>query len=147
MTERLTSVLLNPQQGHQVFSQAWTHAKNMLMAGHRMTLSLKPETRSDAQNRLLHARLQDVSRQCEWAGAKRSVDTWRRLFLSAWMRTRNEHVEVLPALDGHGVDIVYASTTKLSRAECSELCEFVMAWGSSLDAPVRWSVASLGGDE
>lgn len=55
-------------------------------------------------------------------------------------------VELLPALDGHGVDIVYASTTKLSRADCSELSEYVMAWGSDREVPVRWSIASLGGD-
>jgi hypothetical protein len=39
-----------------------------------------------------------------------------------------ESVEILPALDGHGVDIVPARTSKLSRKECADLIEFVMAW-------------------
>jgi hypothetical protein len=144
--DRISVGLWNPQQGYQQLLQAWHWAKAMLMAGHRLVLELRPETRSDAVNRLLHARLSDVSKQCQWAGAARSKDTWRRLFTSAWLRARNEHVEVLPALDGHGVDIVYASTTKLSNAQCSELAEYVMAWGSDQDPPVRWSIASLGGE-
>ena len=64
--------------------------------------------------------------------------------MSAWMRTRNEHVEMLPALDGHGIDIVYASTTKLSRAECADLSEYILAWGSEREVP--WCPASLAED-
>lgn len=147
VSERIALSLWNPQQGYQAVLQAWAHAKSQLFAGHRLVLELRPETRSDAVNRLLHARLGDVSKQCQWAGAYRSKDTWRRLFTSSWLRVRNEHVEVLPALDGHGLDIVYASTTNLSNAQCSELAEYVMAWGSSQEPPVKWSVASLGGEE
>lgn len=147
MSERLTLRLWNPVQAHQQLRQAWEMVKAALMAGQRLVLEVRPETRSDAQNRLLHARLHDVSAQCEWAGAKQDVDTWRRLFTSAWLRTQGQQVSMLPALDGHGVDIVYASTTKLSRAQCAELSEYVMAWGSDRDVPVRWSIASLGGDE
>lgn len=144
--DRITVALWNPQQGYQQLLQAWRWAKAMLIAGHRLVLELRPETRSDAQNRLLHARLTDVSKQCQWAGAKRSKDTWRRLFMSSWLRVQGDHVEVLPALDGHGVDIVYASTTKLSRAQSADLSEYVMAWGSDQEPPVRWSIASLGGE-
>ena len=144
MSERITLDLFNPQQAHTALSDAWRHAKAWLMAGHRLVLEIRPQTRSDAQNRLLHARLGDVSRQCQWAGAARDVDTWRRLFTSAWLRTQGQQVELLPALDGHGVDIVYASTTKLSRAQCAELSEYVMAWGT--DQGVEWSQTSLGAD-
>ena len=145
--ERVSIPLFNPQQAHAALSGAWQQVKALLMAGHRLVVEIRPEKRSDAVNRLLHARLQDVSKQCEWAGAKRDVDTWRRLFMSAWLRTRGEQVELLPALDGHGVDIVYASTTKLSSAQCSDLAQSVMAWGVDHEPPVKWSLASLGGEE
>jgi hypothetical protein len=145
MTERLTIRLWNPVQAHQEIGRAWLWAKAMLTAGHKLVIELRQETRSDAQNRLLHSRLNDIARQIEWAGCKREVDTWKRLLTAAWLRAKGESIEILPALDGHGVDVVFRHTSKLTRAECSELSEFVMAWGAERD--VQWCPASLGGDE
>lgn len=130
MTERITLPLYEPVQAHRAISEAYKHAKAWLMAGHRLTLEIRPEKRSDAQNRLLHACLSEISKQMEWAGAKRDVDTWKRLLVAAWLRARGEHVEMLPALDGHGVDIVFRRTSQLTKAECAELSEFVMAWAA-----------------
>lgn len=111
-------------------SKAWHSAKALLLAGHRLVLEVRPETRSSAQNAKLHAMLQDVARQVEWAGAKRDVTTWKRLMTAAWLRARGEPVEVLPAIDGHGVDIVFERTSRLSCGECAELIEFIQAWGA-----------------
>ena len=131
MAERLTMSLYNTQQGHQAIKTAWQHAKGWLGAGgQRLTLEIRPEKRSDAQNRLLHACLGEISKQIEWAGCKRDVDTWKRLLTAAWLRARGEHIEMLPALDGHGVDIVFRRTSQLTKAECAELSEFVMAWAA-----------------
>ena len=122
--------LTEPVQAHKALMYAWTHAKAWLMAGHRLVLEVRPEKRSDAQNRLLHACLSEISKQVEWAGAKRDVDTWRRLLTAAWLRARGEPIEMLPALDGHGVDIVFRRTSQLTKAEFAELSEFVMAWAA-----------------
>ena len=130
MAERITLPLINPVQAHQAIETAWRHAKAWLMAGHRLTLEVRQEKRSDAQNRLLHACLSEISKQVEWAGAKRDVDTWKRLLTAAWLRARGESVEVLPAIDGHGIDVVFRHTSKLTKAECAELSEFVMAWAA-----------------
>lgn len=127
---RLTLQLWEPVQAHRALMHAWVNAKALLLAGHRLVLEIRPETRSDAQNRLLHACLSDISRQVEWAGAKRDVDTWKRLLTAAWLRARGDQVELLPAIDGHGVDIVFRRTSQLSRSECAELSEFVMAWAA-----------------
>jgi len=35
---------------------------------------------------------------------------------------------VLPAIDGHGIDVVFRRTSKLTKAECAELVDFVQAW-------------------
>jgi len=126
----MVATLYNPQQARGPFEQAWLKAKAMLMAGNRLTLTLRPEKRSDAQNRLLHACIGEISKQVEWAGAKRDVETWKRLLVAAWLRARGESLEILPALDGHGVDIVFRRTSKLNKSECAELSEFVMAWAA-----------------
>lgn len=70
MAERITMSLYNAQQAHQAIQTAWRHAKGWLMASDtRLTLEIRPEKRSDAQNRLLHACLSEISKQVEWAGA------------------------------------------------------------------------------
>lgn len=138
MAERITMSLYNAQQAHQAIQAAWHHAKGWLMAGDtRLTLEIRPEKRSDAQNRLLHACLSEISKQVEWAGAKRDVDTWKRLLTAAWLRARGEGVEVLPAIDGHGIDVVFRHTSKLTKAECAELSEFVMAWAAEHDIVIH----------
>lgn len=89
-----------------------------------------PQKRSNAENALLHAMLQYISEHQTWAGKKRDVETWKRLLVAAWCRATNQHVEMLPALDGHGVDIVFRRTSELDRKECAELIEYIYAWGA-----------------
>lgn len=142
MSERRSLVLVAPQQAAQQLPEVWAWIKAMLVAGHRLVLEVRQETRSDAQNRLLHSRISDIARQLEWAGKKRDTDTWKRLLTAAWLRARGEPVEFLPAIDGHGVDVVFRHTSKLTRAECVELSDYIMAWGD--EQGVQWRPASLG---
>ena len=128
--EKITLKLWSPTQAAKDLPGVWAWIKAMTVAGHRLVLEIRPEKRSDAQNRLLHACLSEISKQVEWAGAKRDVDTWKRLLTAAWLRARGEPIEMLPAVDGHGVDIVFRRTSQLTKAECAELSEFVMAWAA-----------------
>lgn len=137
MPERLSLRWYSAQQAHQSLLELWAWAKPLLMAGHRLALTVQPDTRSGRQNRYLHAMLGDIARQVDWAGKKRDTDTWKRLLTAAWLRARGESVELLPAIDGHGVDVVFRRTSKLTRAECSELCEYIMAWCSEHDVALR----------
>ena len=139
MPERLTLRLFSATQGHEAMQQIWRQAKALLTRKDAppLVVELREETRSLKQNALLHAMLGDISRQVEWAGKKRDTDTWKRLLTAAWLRARGESVELLPAIDGHGVDVVFRRTSKLTRAECSELCEYVMAWCSEHDVALR----------
>lgn len=142
MSERITLSLWEPVQAHKALMHAWTHAKAWLMSGHRLVLEVRPEKRSNQQNRLLHALIADIAAQVEWAGAKREAEVWKRLLTAAWSRVHGQHVEVLPALDGHGVDLVPARTSKLTKAECADLCTFIEAWGAEhgvrFTAPEGW---------
>ena len=131
MTERLSIRCWEPAQAHKaIASQLWPMLKASLMAGRRMVLELRPETRSNPQNAKLHAMLTDIARQVEWAGQKRDAETWKRLMVAAWCRAEGEAVEFLPALDGKGVDLVFRHTSKMSRAEVASLIEYVTAWSA-----------------
>lgn len=126
----MKAVLYSASQGHSEFARLWGHAKPLLMAGHRLALSLTDRTRSADQNARLHALLGEISEQIEWAGAKRDIETWKRLLTAAWGRVQGEQPTILPALDGHGFDVLYRRTSQLTVSECSDLMEFVQAWAA-----------------
>lgn len=126
----VTALLVNAQQGHTRLMALWRDAKPWLIAGHRLVITIRPEGRTGNQNAALHAWIGDIASRMEWAGQKRDVETWKRLLVAAWLRARGEALEVLPALDGHGVDIVFRRTSSLTKAECAELLDFIQAWAA-----------------
>ena len=91
-------------------------------------VKVSPPGRSLDQNAALHALLSDIAARREWVGKKWDVTFWKRLLTAAWCRATAQSAIVVPALDGAGVDIVYRHTSKLTKAECSELIEFIHAW-------------------
>lgn len=125
---KATLHLHNPQQGHATWAGMWPHLKAWLFAGHRLEVSVRPARRSTEQNALLHVLLSRISERIEWAGKRRDIETWKRLLTAAWLRSRGESIEVLPALDGHGIDVVFRRTSDLTVAECGELVEYIQAW-------------------
>ena len=137
MAERLTLPLYNAQQAHQAIQTAWHHAKGWLMASDtRLTLEIRPEKRSDAQNRRLWAMLADISAQVDWYGQKLTSEEWKDVFSASLKRTK-----VVPGLDG-GFVVCGQSTSKMTKAEMCELQELMEAFGAEkgvrFRAPDGW---------
>ncbi len=137
MAERLTLPLINAQQAHQAIQTAWQHAKGWLMAGDtRLTLEIRPEKRSDAQNRRLWAMLADISAQVDWYGQKLTSEEWKDVLSASLKRTK-----VVPGLDG-GFVVCGQSTSRMTRAEMCELQELMEAFGAQqgvkFRAPEGW---------
>lgn len=123
--ERQTVTLYNAQQGHQALQSVWRDClKPMLMAGHRMVLEVRPEKRSDAQNRRLWAILGDVARQVEWYGQKLTPEDWKHVFTAALKKER-----VVPGLNG-GFVVLGQSTSRMTRSEMCELQELIEAFAA-----------------
>ena len=133
MAERLTIPLYDAQQGRQAIQTAWTYAKAWLMAGHRLTLEIRPEKRSDAQNRRLWAMLRDISQQVDWHGSKLSDDEWKDVFTAALKRQK-----VVPGLDG-GFVVCGQRTSRMTKAEMAELQDLIEAFGAQHE--VRFSAS------
>ncbi len=91
-------------------------------------VKIGPPKRTGDQNAALHAKITEIAQRREWCGKRWDVETWKRLLTAAWCRAKNESIVMLPALDGQGVDIVFRRTSKLNKAECSSLLDFVEAW-------------------
>lgn len=108
------------------------------MAGHRLVLEIRPETRSDRQNRLLHALFSDVSRQVEWMGKKRTPAEWKVIFVSGHSVATKSGAEIVPGLEGEFCNI-RESTAHMTKARLSSLLEYVMAWCVANDVELRES--------
>jgi hypothetical protein len=91
-------------------------------------VTFEPPKRGLDINAALHATLGEIAARVEWAGRRRSIECWKRLLVAAWMRAVGEQVEMLPALDGHGVDIVYSPTSEMSQAQMRDLLAYIDAW-------------------
>jgi hypothetical protein len=109
-------------------------------AGRVLRVTVGEPKRTLAENAKLHAMLSEVAEQVEWAGKKRDVEVWKRLVVSAWCRARGEPVEILPALDGHGIDIVPVRTSRLSKKDCAELIEWLYCFGAENNVTFTESV-------
>lgn len=113
---RQSVTLFNPQQAHQVIAATvWPSVKALLMAGHRLVLEVRPETRSLAQNARLWAILGEISDQVDWYGQRLTPEEWKDVFSASLKKTR-----VVPGLDG-GFVVCGQSTSRMTRSEMTEM--------------------------
>lgn len=96
-----------------------------------LVVIIKPKkiTRNQRQNALLHAVLADISKQVKWHGQMFDLVTWKRLCMASWLREKREQPRLIPALDGHGVDIIFERTSQLNVKDCAEFCTWCIAFG------------------
>ena len=114
-----------PAQAHKVLtSVVWPEVKAQTMAGRRMVIEVRAETRSLEQNARLWAMLADISKQVEWYGHRLTPDEWKDVFSASLKRTK-----VVPGLDG-GFVVCGQSTSKMTIAEMCELQELMEAFGA-----------------
>lgn len=125
----------NPR-ARQVAELAMQEVLQQSTAGADFDVTISEPRRTLAENALLHALISELARKLEWAGKRRDAETWKRLLVAAWYRAEGKALEILPALDGHGVDIVPVRTSRLSKRDCADLIEFVQWWGA--EQGVRW---------
>ncbi len=117
----------------QIYTMAHAEARRraisaVTLAKDGYVVTIRPSTRNLETNAKLHALLTEISETREWAGERRSVTVWKRLLVASFLRARGEPLEVLPALDGSGVDVIYEHTSQMSQKVCGELIEFIEAW-------------------
>lgn len=106
-------------------------AEQSYTAGHTYRLIVAEERqrsnrRSLDQNARMWAMLGEISEQVEHCGRKYSPDQWKCLFLHAC----GQEISFLPALDNQTfVPWGLQSSSRLTKAEMSELIEFMLSWG------------------
>lgn len=99
-------------------------------SGHFVTI--EPPKRGLLQNDAIHAKLRDISTQLDWprgSGNKWKLLVWKRLAMASWLREEGECPEMIPALDGNGMDVIYEKTSQLTIAQASRFLEWLTAFG------------------
>lgn len=108
---------------HQVARQRAIQA--VIEAPDGFSVKIAPATRSLEQNAALWAMLGDVAKQVVWHGRKLDEESWKNIFTSSLKRQ-----DVVPNLDGTGFVVLGQSTSKMSKAEMSDLLELIQAFGA-----------------
>lgn len=145
--EKITLKLWSPTQAAKDLPGVWAWIKAMLIAGHRLALEVRPETRSDQQNKLLHALIGDVSKQKDWMGKKLPPEAWKVLFVSGHSVATKQGAELVPGLEGEFCNI-RESTARMGKARLNSLVEYILAWcalnGVELREARQWVDAETG---
>ena len=142
MTETYKTTIFNPVQAHKALLEAWNWVKPMVIAGHRLNVVIKPETRSLAQNNLMWSCLTDLSTQLQWCGKKMTPEGWKD-FITAHI----DGQDIVPNMDGTGFVTIGRgkSTSQMTIKEMTEVIELCHAFGA--DKNVKWSKTSIGRDD
>lgn len=104
----------------------------ILKAPEGMLVEFREDTRSLDQNAKLWPMLDDVARQVEWYGQRLTSDEWKDVFTASLRKSR-----VVPGLDAGSFVVLGLHTSKLKKAEFSDLLELIYAFGAERD--VVWS--------
>ena len=91
------------------------------------------DTRTDEQNKKLWPMLEDVSKQVPWFGQMLSKEDWKLIFLASL----NREIRIVPNLENNGFVNLSTSSSKLSKAQFSDLIELIYKLGAERE--VVWT--------
>ena len=135
---RVSVLLHSTQQAKPALADVWNWIEAQTMAGNKVQLEAKTQTRTIKQNAMMWSCLTDLSRQVDWYGQKLSPDDWKHLLTASLRKQR-----AVPGIDG-GFVVIGLSTSKMTIPEMIEMVDLCHAFGS--EKGVNWSVTSLGRD-
>ena len=137
--EKITLKLWSPTQAAKELPAVWQWIKAMLIAGHRLVLEVRPETRSLEQNQIMWSCLKDLSDQVTWFGKKLTKEGWK-CFVTGHL----DGQDLVPNMDGTGFISIQRgrSTSQMTIKEMIAVIELCHAFGA--DKGVKWSKTSLG---
>lgn len=102
-------------------------------------VEVKEPTRSLAQNALLWSLLNQVSQSVIWYGKKLTSEDWKAVFTAS---LKNQ--QVVPGIDS-GFVVLGQSTSKMTKAQLSELTELILAFGAQHNVEFKeYAVAANG---
>ena len=117
MSEKKSFILAHPEARRRAMA-----AVAEAPEGYGVTVA--PPKRSLEQNAALWARLGEIAEQVEWHGQHLTSAEWKDVFSAALKKQK-----AVPGIDG-GFVILGSSTSRMSKAEMSDLLELIAAFGA-----------------
>ena len=93
-------------------------------------VTIKPEKRSDDQNRLMWALLSDVSR-AKPGGRTHTPEVWKELFCHACGHATQFEM----GLNGQPFPVGFR-TSRMTKAQMTDLIEFIFSWCAEQGVPI-----------
>jgi hypothetical protein len=134
MNDTLTVPLRNRQQAWDAIkAQVFPFLSAVMQAGSVWILSIKLETRTQSQNRLMWPLLTEFSKQLVWpvngAMVKMTPDEWKDVLTAAWA---GEAIRLAMGING-GVVMLGQRTSKFTKKQFGEWIEFLYATAADRD--------------
>ena len=121
--------LHNSQQAHTVLKDLWPKIKETLQAGKQLRLEVKKANRSNEQNDMFHALIDQIAKAMKVVGSEWSSDDWKRLLIDQWANETGRKLgKVAPSLDGQRVVQLGIQSHKFTKEEGSEFIEWLLCW-------------------
>jgi hypothetical protein len=107
----------------------WPKVKDALTAGRKLTLEIKPASKSRDQEEKYHAIIGDIAKQAQHMGAKWDADDWKRLLVDQYVKDQGLNgSKIIPSLDGAGIVQLGMQTRKFTKEQASEFVAFLICW-------------------
>jgi hypothetical protein len=106
----------------------WPKVKEALAAGRKLTLEIKPASKTRDQEQKYHAIIGDIAKQAQHMGAKWDSETWKRLLVDKYVREIGLTSQIMANLDNDGLVELGFQTRKFTKEQASEFVAFLICW-------------------
>jgi hypothetical protein len=121
----------NYEQAQTLMKSVWPKVREALVYGRKLTLEIKPASKSRDQEEKYHAIIGDIAKQAQHMGAKWSPEDWKRLLVDQFIKYQGlSGAMIVPNLDGTGIVQLGFQTRKFTKEQASEFVEFLLAWSA-----------------
>jgi hypothetical protein len=115
-------------QATSLMKHLWPKGKDALAAGRKLTLEIKPASKSRDQEEKYHAIIGDTAKQAQHMGAKWDAETWKRLLVDKYVREIGLTSKIMANLDNDGLVQLGFQTRKFTKEQASEFVAFLICW-------------------
>ena len=115
-------------QATSLMKHIWPKVKEALAAGRKLTLEIKPASKSRDQEEKYHAIIGDIAKQAQHMGAKWDAETWKRLLVDKYVREIGLTSKIMANLDNDGLVQLGFQTRKFTKEQASEFVAFLICW-------------------
>ena len=120
------------EQASALMNNLWPKVKEALKSGKKLTLEIKPASKSREQEEKYHAIIGEIAKQASHMGSSWDSESWKRLLVDQFMREQNlSGGRVLPNLDGTGIVQLGHQTRKFTKEQAMEFITWLEAWAAN----------------